>query len=34
MLDRGSPPDDWASLLAAATDPVARAQFDAATKKC
>jgi len=32
MLDKGNPPDDWASLLAAASHPVARARFTAASK--
>jgi len=27
MLDKGNPPDDWASLLAAASDPVTRARL-------
>lgn len=31
MLDGGNPPDDWAALMAAASDPEARQRLEAAT---
>jgi toxin YhaV len=33
MLDKGNPPDDWATLLAAASDPAMQSRFAAATPK-
>jgi len=30
MLDKGNPPDDWATLLMAAKDPAASARFEKA----
>jgi toxin YhaV len=31
MLDSGNPPDDWAALIAAASDPAVQARLEAAT---
>jgi toxin YhaV len=33
MLDGGNPPDDWAALMAAASDAGANARLEAATLK-